>query len=45
MHLDATPVIFDHFLEALSVRKRVFLAHLDGDGSVPDSSGGSDPFF
>ena len=44
MHLDVTPIIFDYFFEALSVRKRGFLAHLDGDRSDHDG-GGSDPIF
>ena len=31
VHIDVTPIVFDHFLEALSVRKRDFLARLDSD--------------
>ena len=41
VHLDVTPIVFGHFLEALLLRKRGFLAHLDGDLCEC----GSDPIF
>ena len=39
VHLDVTPIVFQYFLEALAVRQRCFLAHLDGDLC----EGGSEP--